>query len=372
MPDTPSCHAEAISPAPVGRQDPTVFDCFDRLRFPLIVLVIYIHNASFRVSFAHGHVGPGSEHAARFLVDLVSNGVARIAVPLFFFMSGFLFFHGARLDGRTYRVKLRSRARTLLIPYLFWNGLNFAFYFAAQSNHLTAPWFGGSVPMLASLPFWQMMDVLLGVDTLPIAYQFWFIRDLMVLVVLAPLAWIAARNAGQMAALVLAALWIFLAWPIAVPGIEPALFFYLGSLCAIRQVPILAAKRHWPAFAAVAVIMMVLAALHLSPWMSRLTQCAGVSFGLGATLGCSAALPRYLAEPLVRLSRVSFFTFAVHEPLLQIGRKLLYRALPMTSGLAVAVYLLLPLAIAALTLMLFVAARRTAPHLLALATGKRA
>lgn len=372
MPDTPSSLTEALGPPSVERQDPTVFDCFDRLRFPLIVLVIYIHNASFRVSFADGRVGPGSEHAVQFLVDVVSNGVARTAVPLFFFMSGFLFFHGARLEGRTYRVKLRSRVRTLLIPYLFWNGLNFAFYFAAQSNRITAPWFGGSVPMLAGLPFPQMLDVLLGVHSLPIAYQFWFIRDLMVLVVLTPLAWIAARNAGQMVALVLAVLWIFPTWPFAVPGIEPVLFFYLGSLCAIRQVPILAAKRHWPALAAIAVIMIVLAALHISPWVSRLTQCAGVSFGLVAALGCSAALPWYPSEPLVRLSRVSFFTFAVHEPLLQIGRKLLYRALPMTSGLAVTIYLLLPLAIAALTLILFVAVRGTVPHLLALATGKRA
>ena len=49
-----------------------------------------------------------------------------IAVPLFFFISGLLFFKEGYFDFTLYKKKLKSRVRTVLIPYLLWNIIYFA------------------------------------------------------------------------------------------------------------------------------------------------------------------------------------------------------------------------------------------------------
>lgn len=43
-----------------------------------------------------------------------------MAVPLFF-ISGYLFFFRTAFSVDVYKKKLKSRIKTLLIPYLFWN-----------------------------------------------------------------------------------------------------------------------------------------------------------------------------------------------------------------------------------------------------------
>ena len=65
------------------------------LRFPLVVLVVFLHAYSSTVGFSDGEIGVSH---SMFIVDLVRNfvsrGVATIAVPVFFLMSGYLFFAG--------------------------------------------------------------------------------------------------------------------------------------------------------------------------------------------------------------------------------------------------------------------------------------
>lgn len=51
----------------------------------------------------------------------ISRILASVAVPLFFFISGYLFFFRTTFSVDVYKKKLKSRIKTLLIPYLFWN-----------------------------------------------------------------------------------------------------------------------------------------------------------------------------------------------------------------------------------------------------------
>ena len=50
-----------------------------------------------------------------------SGGISFIAVPAFFFISGYLFFRNVEeFGGEAYRGKLHKRARSLLVPYIIW------------------------------------------------------------------------------------------------------------------------------------------------------------------------------------------------------------------------------------------------------------
>jgi len=69
----------------------------------------------------------------------------------------------------------------------------------------------------------------LGITQLPIDYQFWYVRDLFLLVVISPLVWLAMKHARLVTLAVLAVLWSEL-----LPGAPLAasarslLFFSLG------------------------------------------------------------------------------------------------------------------------------------------------
>ena len=67
------------------------------LRFPPIIGVVYIHAYFTAITFSHGTIGTEDLNPATdFIRVLVSQGLARIAVPLFFLMAGYLFFANFR------------------------------------------------------------------------------------------------------------------------------------------------------------------------------------------------------------------------------------------------------------------------------------
>lgn len=83
------------------------------IRFPLAVMVVLIHCGS--RSFVDG---------GEWFRTLVSDVLPAIAVPLFFVISGFLFFQGLeQWDWEKWKGKMRRRVKTLLIPYLIMGDL---------------------------------------------------------------------------------------------------------------------------------------------------------------------------------------------------------------------------------------------------------
>lgn len=82
------------------------------LRFPLIICVISIHTV-----FTLDKSFEGYEYF-KYILGLFTS----FAVPIFFIISSFLFFHGMQdFDISKWHDKLKSRVKTLVIPYLFWN-----------------------------------------------------------------------------------------------------------------------------------------------------------------------------------------------------------------------------------------------------------
>ncbi len=161
----------------------------DALRFPLMFLVIVIHSTFMNYGVEMGSTFMDMQDYPVYTVAVlfVTEHVCRVAVPLFFFLSGFLFFY--RLEGfawREYGRKLRKRIFTLLIPYVLWNFIYALLYGGMQA--LFPSMLSGRVLAVAdySVADWFNRVWGLGSDG-PIAAQFWFIRDLMVMVLLTPI-----------------------------------------------------------------------------------------------------------------------------------------------------------------------------------------
>lgn len=79
----------------------------DFLRFPLIVGVVFIH------SYLSDERGTHLGGLYYYVSDFFSQVLARIAVPLFFYFSGLLYYKD-NFTLTIYKRKIRSRVRSLL------------------------------------------------------------------------------------------------------------------------------------------------------------------------------------------------------------------------------------------------------------------
>lgn len=238
------------------------------LRFPLIALIVVIHVTV---------VAPAEFPTAHATIALFQNVLTRLAVPLFFFISGyFYFFKTENFDGAAWRKKTRSRVKTLLVPYLVWNAISAVQFFlrwqflpenaaadaavpagtptlaerGADFLQWLAVFRGGTpenavatdVPALGFL-FAAVAGTPLDGEALPrpLVGQFWFVRDLFV-VGLFSFAWFPILKNRVAAPLFLAAagaLWLALGNDIHVNAqfMTPGIFFFcLGAFFAIRKI----------------------------------------------------------------------------------------------------------------------------------------
>jgi fucose 4-O-acetylase-like acetyltransferase len=93
---------------------------FDQLRFPLTVLVVCEH--LFHPMRLRDTVYDADNYFTVSLFEMIKEiFFIHANVPVFFFISGFLFFYSVDFNTDVYKRKIKSRVKTLLIPYIIWN-----------------------------------------------------------------------------------------------------------------------------------------------------------------------------------------------------------------------------------------------------------
>lgn len=203
------------------------------LRFPLIVGVVFGHNA-FQTLRVRGttvatEMIPWLSWVAHAFTDILPF----ITAPLFFFISGFLFFRKPGFDKAMWRKNLESRVRSLLIPYLLWNFIGFLVLLVELH-----PRFASVFPQLKDYRldivkflglFWgrPLHEASTVARLYPIDFPLWFLRELMLMCLAAPLVhWCIARMKWLFVAAVGAG-WFFGLWQ--TPVFEPRTVFSFPS-----------------------------------------------------------------------------------------------------------------------------------------------
>ena len=168
---------------PVDRNRTSVVLAF--LRIPLTIGVVLIHsNLLVWVERWYGHELDAPWWSLAFIKSL--NFLAYSTVnPMFFAISGYLFFWNIdNLNLTVYKRKLHSRLFTLLIPYLLWNLIAYIYQLAKVFLGIGSAVEGcGNILSLSVFlkVFWQFGNE--GPADMPL----WFVRDLILLVILTPL-----------------------------------------------------------------------------------------------------------------------------------------------------------------------------------------
>ncbi len=345
------------------------------LNFPLIVGVVYIHAYGSTIDHAGTTFGPEQLGALTdFVRILISQGLARLAVPMFFLMSGYFFFLGFTWSWREYGKKLAARAKTLLLPYLFWTVLGVAIRFLGQSLPAVKPYFAGEGLLLADSSAFDLANAVFGFTAAPLSYHFWFIRDLMLLMILSPVFILILRYAAIpfLGAIFLA--WITATWPMYTPDAVGVLFFSAGGYVATRSRSLFALDRYglWVLLAYLPVLLADVIWYDAS-FNLCLHRC-GIVLGLVATLFVTKRVSanEKLKITLLRLSESSFFVYAAHEPLLGLTRTFAFQAVsfawPYTMLL---LYLFIPLLVIVGLVAVHTLLGACFPKVLGLVTGGR-
>ena len=353
--------------------DSTTSSRIEILRFPLMIGVVLVHNYDTAIPLAQGSLGvTHTSDWVDFIMLFVSEGVARVAVPLFFAVSGYLFFQGG-WSWEKHAGKLKRRIYTLLIPFVFWNLLTLAIFAVVQSIPQTKVFFAGTVwPPVRSFSFMDYLNALSGLTvTFPIAFQFWFLRDLMALILLAPVIYfLLARKSALPFICALFCLWFFQLWPFLWPGVDATFFFCLGACLARPGMSLDYLDRFGPWITAVFLGLVILhSAFPNSPSYLFKTMIVFGTVSLWWLTALVIKMPA-LNDSLRRLSGASFFVFAAHEPLLIILRKLSYMLLRPSSGAAIlSLYFLNPVCLIAFLVLTHRCLVRIAPSFAGLVSG---
>lgn len=349
----------------------------DFLRFPLIAGVVAIHATSLTPD---NLVGPTGGFDA--LVRLVSWAIPGLCVPAFFLFAGYLFYFGVdSFDSSLYLRKLRSRGKTLLIPYLFWNLLFFCVLYIAESlPELHAKYaFRTSFPGGSLVNLWFVESSRMSVATMPVVGQFWFIRDLMVCVVLSPLYWWLIKHLRHFWILLLAVAWLA-DWCIPVVGYKgfsmiSILFFCLGGWLAAERRDMVEISRSlvivgwlWPIMIA-AVIFLPDGRWHQFAY--KLSVVTGIIFSLNLA---AWLVERKRVRPVALLSASTFFVFAFHAPWgVALCRRVLVALFDPQTQLCYGVVYVLNIAVTlGFSVLVYMLISRLTPRFCSFITGNRA
>lgn len=322
-------------------------DRLNVLRFPLIIGVVFIHNYDLNMVFAGEVVGvvQGFE-LIDFIRNIISQGIARSAVPVFFLMSGFFLFLNHSGDDHWFKKKIGQRFKSLLVPFLFWNIATLLILFVAQSLSVTQSFFSGRNAPIASYDFFDFFDSIFGLTKSPISYQFWFIRDLMLLVLVSPVIKACVTRIELPFLLILTWCWVFEVQTRIPPSIEAIYFFSIGCAISLHnrnlfsldflKAPILIVYTFMLFFNA------TIGGALKNIFLYKLTVFIGVLFFL--CLSKSIVDNKRMRDIFLKLSASSFFVFAAHEPLLTMLKKIYFKLInPSGQVEVVIVYLFLPL-----------------------------
>lgn len=184
-------------------------ESIEKLRFPLAVFVVMEHTLSKYMQTDDGQSFP----YLIFDVFLRDN-----SVPVFFFISGLLFFHNTtNFNHDTWKKKLQRRLHTLFIPYIIWNIFAIILLWLTLHTgmgHYTAnsKIFSPSIGNFLKC-FWMYDGMLadsFNPSSYPINVALWYVRNLIILCLIAKPIHFAIKRNIPVTFTLCAAIWVFI------------------------------------------------------------------------------------------------------------------------------------------------------------------
>ena len=200
---------------------------FKVLSFFAMILVLY----------AHAYIPDAAQYKVFYIFEKsIAFCWGRLFFPLFFFISGYLFY--VKLsdpDWSVWKQKYRSRVKSLLIPYIIWNILCLLQMFILKYIPVAGKYMNSDYTQLIHGGLWEWIYTLFIV---PGGFHLWFIRDLILIVVVSPFLYFCIRKM------------IFIYFPLIIffsfynSWFQSLTMFSIGAACAIYNISLEVKLKH--------------------------------------------------------------------------------------------------------------------------------
>lgn len=286
--------------------------------FVSILLVLYIHSDF--------HEIPNEVEKMSFniiLQNFVSGKIGRLAVPVFFMISGYLFFIKVKNIGDVFRNQ-KKRIRTLLVPYLI-AALFLPFFYMLLALLPRASLYVNCTEFCFLKG--NVWDVLyrLYVDSgsgSPYGFHLWFLRDLIAIVIVSPFLFYLRKIDKRGGSVCL----LFILSLFEIPVVTSLFWFVVGSYFINRM----EINNRLVVVAAISVYFLICIAEIIYPnsfsphYLSLLIKIVGVwSFWNLYNVCIKKSFELKKHELLEKCCGFTFFVYLYHEPTLNVVRKLL-------------------------------------------------
>jgi len=365
------------------------------LRFPLTVGVVFIH-----FDLARGLVIRGTKHGLDnpdwyfYIIRFISEVIAEIGVPLFFIISGYLFFYRKDFNGRVYKQKLRSRIKTLLIPFILWNLIAIMLIFLKQLPGISSFYqpveIHLSVIRIFNTFFWNTTDngIFVGPPRInpilivaPIDGPLWYVRDLMLMVILSPVVYWLIKKMGVWYVVTLFFVWFFCPSSL-LPTlydngqwITASFFFSFGAFFSVNKENFVLSFRKLKMIPVLFIIVAIADVFTKTMEYNGYIHKVGIVFGIvSAVVVVSYLLEYEKIKVNPDLANSSFFIFALHSLFIGDVGKLAFTILHIPENNPCAMltlYFLVPIFSIIVCLKLYFLSKRYTPKVCDLLTGGR-
>lgn len=342
----------------------------DAMRPLLMTLVVFIHLLPNRYLPVTADFSADGLYVI--LSELISHNIGRIAVPAFFVISGYYFFAG--LGDRTANLdwflgKWKKRLRTLVLPYVIWNLLLVACIIVKNSvfSHLGL----GEDDFIGQVRSLGVYGTMWG---FPMNFPLWYLRDLIVMVILSPLFYWFIKKLRRVA-LALLVLFYLICPSIGVPGLstEAITFFGIGAYFGIRQLNMLSfcGKYRIASYVLASILIIVSLCCNAEAYHDAAIHFACIP-ALVAFVNVVNGLRDSTLHTLSRFSSAVFFVYAIHEIYILNWTKGFFMSVFGDSTIGHwATYFLGHIVVLTVCYSLYLLVRKFCPRILSVMTGGR-
>lgn len=300
------------------------------LKFLFMVMVVYIHSDALPELPFKLEVPCYTEVCK----NIVTDGICSIAIPGFFFVSGFLLFS----KKFTWVSNMKKKVKSILVPYILINSFWILFFKIMQSIQMTAAWFSGEAYQIEGIE--GVLNAYC--NPIPLYYPFWFLRDLFILNVFARAIYIIANKFPLISLVLVIGIGLnIIVLPLLVNNASFCLFVlgyyarkYIRDVKKLDQVNIYVI--------AVAFLLLLLFKLYFNN--QALAVLLHSVLGILFFYRLSGIICKYLiSSKILWCSQFSFFIYAFHEFYEAMVKKLIMMVLPQYGFVQLLEYFILPL-----------------------------
>lgn len=343
------------------------------LKVWLTVMVVFIHSYGNNLNFAGGTVYIDMPAWLNNLEYLISQVLSRVAVPAFFFLAAYFLYRKKFSWGEN----VLKKVKTLAIPYLLINSFWVLAYFVAQRIPQLSSFFSNSDNLVANWGVREWLAHYFGSRAVyqPLVYPLWFVRNLFLLNLVAPLFLWVVKKCRIISAVLFVVLWLFVeSTHVFFMDMQSICFWGLGCFFAVSGITLSSLDRYKIPLAISYPILVIASCLmrYGSEYPLMIVQRTGFLVGIAFWFVFTTKIKgERIRRILLFISGYSFSIYLFHEMNLFVLRKLLTKVLPHTSFFAAFLYLGMPVIIISFCLVLSRLLERFTPRLYALVTGGR-